>query len=156
MNPAASPITPRSPGSPRRSEVLDRFSLRTRIGILAALVAAGVVVLVATAAFISVRLTILQTLDANLLQRATAATQGPLADPQLLARIPTEALGAGDIRLALLAANGIAQSAEGAASAPPLGGQELAVARGLEEFSVRTARDGWEEYRVVAVPAGPG
>ncbi|HXV92859.1 MAG TPA: HAMP domain-containing sensor histidine kinase [Pseudonocardia sp.] len=136
--------------------MLDRFSLRTRIGVLAALVAMGAVVLVSVAAFLTVRITILQTLDTNLLQRATAAAQGGLSNPEYLASVPTEVLGAGDIRLALLAANGIAQSAEGPVSAPPLGGDELAVARGLEPYSVRTAGEDGAEYRVVAVQAGPG
>ena len=71
-------------------------------------------------------------------------------------RRPTGALGAGDIRLALLYENGLAQSARGAATAPPLGAEELAVARGERRSSVRTATDGRVQYRVVAVDAGEG
>ena len=41
-------------------------------------------------------------------------------------------------------------------TAPPLGDQELAVARGEAESSVRTATDGRAQYRVVAVAAGEG
>ena len=136
--------------------MLDRFSLRTRIGVLAALAAALAVVLVSAAAFFIVRVNILDTLDANLLQRATAAAQSELANPQELATIPTDVLGAGDIRLAVLLANGRANSAEGYASAPPLGTDELQVARGIDDFSVRTATDDGDSYRVVAVQAGPG
>ena len=136
--------------------MLDRFSLRTRIGILAALVAALAVVLVSLAAFLIVRSNILATLDSNLYQRAVAAAQSELADPQQLATIPPEVLGAGDIRIALLAANNLAQSAEGAASAPPIALPELEVARGLSPSSVRTASIGTDPYRVVAVQAGPG
>jgi two-component system, OmpR family, sensor histidine kinase MprB len=147
---------PARPGSPHRLEAFDQVSLRARIGMLAALVAALVVVLVSGAAFVTVRLNILQTLDSNLLQRAAAAAQSELADPQQLATIPTEVLGAGDIRLALYLANNQAISAEGAASAPPLGVDELAVARGTEPSSVRTAAVGRVPYRVVAVQAGPG
>ncbi|MHA6780187.1 sensor histidine kinase [Pseudonocardia saturnea] len=136
--------------------MLDRFSLRSRIGILAALVAALAVVLVSLSAFLIVRSNILATLDSNLYQRAVAAAQSELADPQQLATIPTEVLGAGDIRIALLAANNLAQSAEGAASAPPIALPELEVARGLSPSSVRTASIGTDPYRVVAVQAGPG
>ena len=125
-----------------RFEVLDRFSLRTRIGVLAALAAALSVVLVCAAAFFTVRANILDALDANLLQRATAAAQSDLVNPQQLATIPTEVFGAGDIRLALLLANGRASSAEGYSSAPPLGTDELRVARGIDDYSVRTATDG--------------
>jgi two-component system, OmpR family, sensor histidine kinase MprB len=134
----------------------DHVSLRVRIGVLTAVAAAGAVVLVSVAAFFIVRQNILATLDANLLQRATAAAQSELVDPEQLASTPTGALGAGDIRLALLYDNGLAQSAGGAATAPPLGEEELAVARGEDESSVRTASDDGLSYRVVAVAAGAG
>ncbi|HEX5813147.1 MAG TPA: HAMP domain-containing sensor histidine kinase [Pseudonocardia sp.] len=131
-------------------------SLRARIGVLAAVAAAGAVILVSVVAFFIVRQNILASLDANLLQRATAAAQSELVDPQQLASTPTGALGAGDIRLALLYENGLAQSARGAVTAPPLGEEELAVARGEVASSVRTASDGRVQYRVVAVDAGAG
>lgn len=131
-------------------------SLRARIGVLAAVAAAGAVILVSVVAFFIVRQNILASLDANLLQRATAAAQSELVDPQQLASTPTGALGAGDIRLALLYENGLAQSARGAVTAPPLGDEELAVARGEVASSVRTASDGRVQYRVVAVDAGEG
>jgi two-component system sensor histidine kinase MprB len=137
-------------------EVLDHFSLRSRIAILAALVAALVVVLVSVAAFITVRINIYDSLDSNLLQRAQQAAQGELLDPAQLSTIPTEVLGAGDIKLALLLSDGRASSAEGLASAPPLGSDELGVAAGLRAYSVRTAEQSGVQYRVVAVRAGLG
>jgi two-component system sensor histidine kinase MprB len=118
--------------------------------------AAGAVILVSVVAFFIVRQNILASLDANLLQRATAAAQSELVDPQQLASTQTGALGAGDIRLALLYDNGRAQSARGAVTAPPLGEEELAVARGEVASSVRTATDGRVQYRVVAVDEGEG
>jgi two-component system, OmpR family, sensor histidine kinase MprB len=153
---SAPPRQGRPDGSTPRIEVLDHVSLRTRIGLLAALVAAIAVVLVSLAAFVTVRVNIMETLDANLLQRASAAAQSELADPQQLATIPTEVLGAGDIRLALVLSDGHAISAEGEVSAPPLGPDELDVARGESGSSVRTASDDGVPYRVVAVQAGPG
>jgi two-component system sensor histidine kinase MprB len=131
-------------------------SLRVRIGILAALVSAGAVILVSAAAFLIVRQNILAALDANLLQRATAAARSELVDPQTLALTPTGALGAGDIKIALLYGNGLFQSVRGPASAPPLGEEELQVARGELEYSVRTASTSGLPYRVVAVDAGEG
>jgi two-component system, OmpR family, sensor histidine kinase MprB len=150
------PSSRRPDGSKPRIEVLDHFSLRTRIGVLAALVAVLAVVLVSAAAFVTVRVNILQALDANLLDRATKAAQSRLADPRLLANIPPDLLGAGDIRIALLYASGQGHSVEGEASAPPLGETELEVAQGVSDSSVRTAVDGGVAYRVVAVRAGPG
>ena len=108
--------------SARPKGLLDRFSLRARIGILAALVAAVSVVLVSTAAFVTVRASILQALDANLLSRATAAAQSDLADPLALAKVSPALLGAADLRIAFIDARlGFARSVEGQASAPPLG-----------------------------------
>ncbi len=138
------------------TERLERFPLRTRISLLAATAAAGAVVLVSLAAFLTVRSNIYSTLDANLLQRATAAAQSELAAPLRIATIPPEILGAGDIRIALVTANRVAQSVEGAASSPPIADPELAVAQGLATSSVRTASIGPDVYRVVAVSAGPG
>ncbi|WP_281689254.1 HAMP domain-containing sensor histidine kinase [Pseudonocardia thermophila] len=134
----------------------DQFSLRGRIGVLAALVAGLMVVLVSISAFITVRISIMDTLDANLLQRAYFATESDLVNPQQLASLPPEAFGAGDVRLALLYVNGTFISAEGQASAPPLGPQELAVAAGRAEHTVRTAELDGHPYRVAAVPAGRG
>jgi two-component system sensor histidine kinase MprB len=147
-----------APARPRRSWLAgpEHVSLRARIGVLAALAAAGAVILVSAVAFFIVRQNIVAALDANLLQRATAAAQSELVDPQELATLPPGALGAGDIKIALLYSNGIFQSARGAATAPPLGAEELAVAEGQAESSVRTAGEGKLAYRVVAVAAGPG
>ncbi|MDN5859233.1 MAG: HAMP domain-containing histidine kinase [Pseudonocardia sp.] len=134
----------------------EHVSLRGRIGVLATLVAGLMVVLVSVAAFVTVRISIMDTLDANLLQRAYSAAQSDLVDPQALAALPPAALGAGDIRVALMSAGGSFLSAEGQASAPPLGTTELSVAAGRAEYTVRTAYLGADPYRVVAVEAGPG
>ncbi len=139
-----------------RTDPVHRFPLRTRISLLAATAAAVTVAVVSLAAFLVVRSNIYSTLDANLLQRATAAAQSELAAPLRIATIPPEILGAGDIRIALVTADRIAQSSDGAASAPPIDEPELAVARGLATSSVRTAAVGGDPYRVVAVSAGPG
>ncbi|MEJ3659102.1 HAMP domain-containing sensor histidine kinase [Actinomycetes bacterium KLBMP 9759] len=141
-------------------EALDNFSLRSRIGILAALVAGLAVVLVSAAAFITVRVNIMQSLDDNLLQRATALAQSDL-EPEELVAYPTELSGAADIRLGLLSFNSdtgkitLASAAE-QDSAPPVGAEEFAVAYGQADHSVRTESLGAVAYRVVAVKAAPG
>lgn len=135
---------------------LAHASLRTRIGVLTALAAAGAVVLVSAVAFLIVRQNIVAALDANLLQRANAAARSELAVPEQLATLPPGALGAGDIKIALLYRNGLFQSARGAATAPPMGEQELEVAQGILGSSVRSAGEDDLTYRVVAVSAGDG
>ena len=134
----------------------EHVSLRARVGVLTALAAAGAVVLVSVVAFVIVRQNILASLDANLLQRAVAAARSELVDPESLATLPPGALGAGDIKIALLYDNGIFQSARGESTAPPMGTEELAVASGQVPSSVRTANEGRFAYRVVAVSAGTG
>lgn len=130
---------------------------RTRKRFLQQLATAGVLVAaVSLAAFIVARALLLQQVDANLLQRAVAAAQSELADPEQLATIPPEVLAAGDIQIAMYVADGQAVSAEGATSAPPLGEVERDVARGSRLQSVRTASASGVQYRVVAVQAGPG
>ncbi|MBW0101457.1 cell wall metabolism sensor histidine kinase WalK [Pseudonocardia sp. KRD291] len=145
------------PGAPARQVVPDRerFTLRARIGVLAALVAAAMVLLVSAAAFLVVRQNLSSTLDETLYQRATAAAQSDLASPQLLATIPPAVLGAADLHIALVYSSGLASSADDS-SRPPVGDDELAVAQGIATESIRTGSLDRVPYRVVAVQAGPG
>lgn len=133
----------------------ERFTLRARIGVLAALVAAAMVLLVSAAAFLVVRQNLVSSLDETLYQRATAAAQSDLANPQLLAQVPPAVLGAADLHVALLYSSGLATSAD-ASSIPPVGEDELEVARGHADESIRTASLQRTPYRVVAVQAGAG
>ncbi len=145
----------RPDGSMPRFAVLDRASLRARIGVLAATMAALAVILVSGAAYFVVRANVLDALDSNLTERAVATVSSGLTPSQLL-MIPPQALGAADSKLAIILDTGQAYSAQGKASAPPLGDAEVAVARGEAETSVRTASADGVPYRVVAVPAGSG
>jgi two-component system sensor histidine kinase MprB len=131
------------------------LALRTRVSVLAAVGVGLAVLLTSVAAYVTVRSTLGSQRDQTLLERARAAVSTPLGDPRLLAQVPAAALGAADLRIALLRGrDGQAFSAQGQLSAPPLGNPELAVARGQAAQSVRTASIGGEEFRVVAVPAG--
>ena len=133
----------------------ERFTLRARIGVLAALIAATTVILVSTAAFLVVRKNLSDSLDENLFGRANAAAQSELASPQLLTTVPPAVLGAADLHIALLYESNVASVAD-PTSVPPLGEEELAVARGEVQDSSRDAYEGRQPYRVVAVQAGPG
>jgi two-component system sensor histidine kinase MprB len=107
-------------------------------------------------AYAVVRSVLLREADEALSVRARAAVESPLADPVTLARVPSGVLGAGDVRIALLFADGRAVSSQGEASAPPLGRAEVAVATGERGSSVRTGATDGTTFRVVAVPAGDG
>lgn len=135
---------------------LGRLNLRTRVSVLAALGVGLAVALMSVSAFLTVRAQLYQQLDENLLRRAHAAVASPLADPARLVEVPAAALGAADVRIALVRADGTAFSAQGQASAPPLGQPELAVARGETGQSVRTATAGEQKFRVAAIPVRQG
>ncbi|HSV68304.1 MAG TPA: HAMP domain-containing sensor histidine kinase [Mycobacteriales bacterium] len=130
------------------------MSLRARIALLVGLAVGLAVALSSVAAYVTVRHEVQEARDVSLLRRAGAAAASSLANTGVLARVPTEALGAADVRIAIVDSDGGALSAFGAASAPPLGMAELAVARGLSGVSLRDADLGGQHYRVVAVPTG--
>lgn len=149
--------TPHDTGAPAGLWArLTRRNLRTRVSVLAALGVGLAVALTSAAAFVTVRAQLHNQLDATLLRRAHAAVSSPLSDPARLVEVPAAALGAADVRIVLVRADGTAFSARGQAGGPPLGQPELAVARGLAEQSVRTVSTGGQEFRVVAVPARQG
>jgi two-component system, OmpR family, sensor histidine kinase MprB len=135
---------------------IARLPLRTRVGALAALGVGLAILLTATAAYVTVRVQLTRSVEDDLLDRARQAVTSPLGDPAALTRIPSEAILAADLRVALLGADNRARSPLGANSAPPLGREELAVAQGAAEQSVRLGELSGETYRVVAVPAAPG
>ncbi|WP_198664127.1 HAMP domain-containing sensor histidine kinase [Jiangella endophytica] len=134
----------------------SRLSLRTRVGALAALGVGLAVTLTALAAYLTVSSQLQSSIDEGLQNRAEQAVTTTLGDPEQLARVPSAAILATDIRIALLRADGTAFAAVGADSAPPMGDPELEVARGDSPESVRTTDLRGDSYRVVAVPAQPG
>jgi two-component system sensor histidine kinase MprB len=135
---------------------MNALSLRTRVAVLVALGVGIAVTVTSLAAFVTVRVQLYRQLDQNLLDRAQTVVSSPLGDPTVLVRVPPGALGAADVRVAIVRADGSAVSARGARDAPPLGAEEVAVASGAKEQSTRTARSGDGRFRVVAVPAAPG
>ncbi len=133
------------------TRVRRALRLRTRIALLVAVAVGLTVATMSVAAFYTVRTQLYDSLDQSLVGQAQAAINTPLADPSRLVQVPSAALEAGDVRIALLQADGTAFVAAGGL-APPLGASELAVAQGRLSVSVRGAHDGNESFRVVAVP----
>lgn len=134
---------------------LARRSLRTRVGALAAAGVGLAVALTALAGYLTVANQLQASTDTNLLARAQQAVTTSLGNPDQIVRVPSEALLAADIRVALFRSDRTAYNATGdARTAPPLGEAELAVARGSVDQSVRSAWLDGERYRVVAVPTG--
>jgi two-component system, OmpR family, sensor histidine kinase MprB len=134
--------------------VTRRLSLANRVSALTA-VAVGVAVAVTSlAAFVTLRHQLYSSLDASLLNRATAAAEAGLVPLATVDQIPSAWLGAADVRFATVRADGTTYS-------PPqpgggditLGVPELRVARGQAGHALRTLHGSDRvDYRVVTVP----
>ena len=135
-------------------QLLLETPLRRRVAILVSVGAGLLVAIVSVAAFLTVQRALYDQLDQSLEQRATTAASSDLADPTLLLlRVSSDALAAGDFRVAVVDVTGRGVAVAG--NQPPLGPAEYAVAAGVAE-SPRTGVVGGTPYRVVAVPAGGG
>ncbi len=127
-------------------------SLRARVALLAGVAVAVAVALTTLGIYLTVRAQLYNQLDDDLLARAQAATRA-LADPDVVAVLPADALG--DARIGLVTADRRAVAARGGAL-PPLDDPEFAVAAGDSPESVRGVTEDGDSFRVAAVPAGPG
>lgn len=131
-----------------RLRSMATLSLRTRVAALAAICVGSAVALVSLAGYLTVRTSLYEQLDANLLQRA-AALRDALAGAEQLSDVPDAIFGAADIRVGLLDGD----TGRGVVGGQlQLGAAELAVARGEQPRSLRT--DQRNDLRIAAVPAG--
>ena len=125
-----------------------RRSLASRVTLLTTIAVGLSVAFLAVGVYVTVRMQLQAQLDESLLQRAQSTARanilGRTATP------PPVALGASDIRIALLEDNTLYVLDGG--QPLPAEKPELDVANGLAATSVRTAVIGNEEYRIVTVP----
>jgi two-component system, OmpR family, sensor histidine kinase MprB len=128
-----------------------RISLRSRVTLLAAACVAGVMALVSIGAYVTVYNNLYQQVDDTLASRAVAAVKTPQVR-QGLQQFPGAFLIT-DIEIGLLDANGDMSYPPGGRQ-PPAGQDELAVAQGTLNHSLRTDRS--TDTRVIALPYGPG
>ena len=129
-----------------------RRSLASRVTLLTTIAVGLAVTLVSVGAYVTVRQQLQESLDRQLIERAhTAAQYEFLPDLTQEFNLPSWALGATDVRVALLRRDGFPLGPPDQPSFT-LGAPELAVARGTAEQSVRTIQSGGVEYRLVAVP----
>ncbi|MDZ5619207.1 HAMP domain-containing sensor histidine kinase [Nocardioides sp. HM23] len=129
-----------------------RRSLASRVILLTMLTVGLAVAFVAVAAYATARFQMQQSLDASLLERAQdAAGADELLQIGVGEEVPSWALGAGDVRIAFLPAEGKGRVLDDGPDIL-LGRSELEVAQGKRESSIRTIRIEGERYRVVAVP----
>ena len=129
----------------------QRFSLRNRVTLLVAFCVAGVVALISLGAFFTVRDSLYEQVDSNLIERATQAASGPRVLAPDVQSVPAAFYAAANLKISLLYSNG--HEVIGGGQRPPSSTQELVVAQGLARQSVRT--DEATNSRVVAVPEAP-
>lgn len=130
-----------------------RRSLASRVTLLATMAVGLSVAIVALAVFLTVRHELEASLDRSLQDRAKRAASATA----LNVRIPPWVVGAADVQIGFLRADGEFVTVDGKAGVD-LGQPELAVARGEVASSLRTlSSEDSGRYRVVVVPtAQPG
>jgi len=129
-----------------------RRSLASRVILMTTMAVCFAVALVSLGAYVTVKMSLENSLDNSLLERAhQAAATAPLEALQSQP-IPSYAAGVAEVRLFVLQADGHAITATKDATVP-LGEPEIAVASGDSTSSVRTVAENGSDYRVVAVPS---
>jgi two-component system sensor histidine kinase MprB len=129
-----------------------RRSLASRVTLLAMMAVGLSVAIVALAAYATVRVQMRETLDESLLGRASAAARSDALSVLSAQQIPSWALGAADVRIGFIDADGEINSTVDRGPTVQLGKPELSVARGESSYSIRTIPTDDGYYRVVAVP----
>jgi two-component system, OmpR family, sensor histidine kinase MprB len=131
------------------------MSMVTRISLLAACAVGIAVAIASLSAYVTLRSQLHRQLDESLLSRASAATQ-TLVTRGALNNISGAVLGAADLRLYLIRANGVVISPQDPSWVLPLSPDELAVARGQRGDSLRTITKNGVDSRAATVPVGKG
>ena len=129
-----------------------RRSLASRVILMTTMAVCFAVALVSLGAYVTVKMSLENSLDDSLLQRAHRASDSIQLAHLTNEQVPSWATGAADVRIFVVQNDGHAFTTDTNEADPPLGEPEVAVARGDSRQSVRTVTVNNEEYRVVAVP----
>lgn len=134
------------------------MSLATRISILAACAVGLSVAMASLAAYVTLRAQLHDRLDDSLLKRAQEASKTTLVETATLNNLPADVLGAADLDIFLVYADGrvFAPRQKQSGWVAPISTDEIKVADGQLGYSFRTImRDGYDA-RAVTVPASQG
>jgi two-component system sensor histidine kinase MprB len=127
-----------------------RRSLASRVTLLTTMAVGLAVAFVALGAFLTVRMSMMNSLDTSLLERANKAAPSLTLAQLTNEHIPSWATGAADVRIFYIDNRGNHTTDSG--SPLQIGRPELAVAAGESSKSIRTISSGGSDYRVVTVP----
>jgi two-component system sensor histidine kinase MprB len=127
----------------------QRVSLRTRVALLAAVCVAGAVALISIGAYVTVSRSLHQQLDDDLVERAYSLVNDETVEQTRGAQIPGYFFRVSSVRFDIVNPNGDSLLTQPVIR-PPVGEDELRVARGALGRSIRT--DEATGSRVLAVP----
>jgi two-component system sensor histidine kinase MprB len=151
MTPAARPATTWPDGRWHY-----RRSLASRVAVLTTIVLGLSIAVMAFTAFVVMRQQLMSSLDQSLLNRAHRATADTTLSRITAKGVPSWVLGAADVRIILLTADGRGMSGSDIPTFT-LGQPEYDVVTGRRESAVRTlVTEEGERFRVATVGAGSG
>ena len=128
-------------------------SLASRVTLLATLAVGLSVAIVALAAFATVRMQMMASLDESLLDRAAAAGQSRALSVLTEQQIPSWTVGAADVHIGFVDASGAISTVDRDSDSIEIGEPELEVARGQAGYSLRTVSTDESGVRVTASAA---
>jgi two-component system sensor histidine kinase MprB len=132
-----------------------RRSLASRVTLLTTMAVGFAVTGVAFAAYATVRMQSMNSLDESLHSRASRAAHASTFD-ELSQEITPWALGAADVKIVVLDAGNASVRPQDKEALRVIGRSEVKVALGQSPWSARTVRLDGERYRAVAVPVADG
>ena len=133
-----------------------RRSLASRVTLLTTMAVGVAVTGVAFAAYATVRMQSMNSLDESLHTRAVAAAHDTNLDDVAQDAIPTWLLGAADLKIIFLNTSDPSVRPLSQDALSTIGRGEVKVALGKQSWSARTIYLDKQRYRVVAVPADDG
>ncbi len=133
-----------------------RRSLASRVTLLTTMAVGIAVTGVAFAAYATVRMQSLESLDQSLHSRASQAAHADTLDVLSRQEIPPWALGAADVKIMFVDAVNQTFRPSNEVAIAKIGAPEIQVALGQRAWSARTISLGGDRYRMVAVRAQQG
>jgi two-component system, OmpR family, sensor histidine kinase MprB len=127
-----------------------RRSLASRVILMTTMAVCFAVALVSLGAYITVKVSLENSADDSLMERAHEAAKSNAVDILLSKDLPAAVLGAGDVRMFIVRSDGTHTNDKGPVLR--IGSPEFAVANGERSSSIRTIASGDIDYRVVTVP----
>jgi two-component system sensor histidine kinase MprB len=134
---------------------VKRMSMAARISLLAACAVGLSVAAASLATYVTLRAHLHERFDSTLINRATSAAKTPVVKAATLSNVPSNVLGAADLRIYLVYSNGTIFPSRDSNWVSEPTPDEVAVANGTLDSTIRTLESESYDLRVVTVQGGP-